>query len=118
MEQEMETTRDELNKMTKEALLEHLDQHGKKPNRQSILKRNLSDLIIKGGLNKPPPKTEESESSEEEEDERGVCLGSVTISSKRFEAVEEGKRLEFIMNGNNKRVEPIELDRKKQILLT
>ena len=64
--------------MTKRDLIEHLDQHGKGPNRQSILK-NLIDLIMKGGFNEPPPKREESESSEEE---RGVPLGSITISSK------------------------------------
>ena len=107
MEPEMEMTRHELNKMTKRALLIQLDQHGKKPNRQSILKGNLINLITKGGFNKPPPKREESESSEEEEEERGVPLGSITISSKRFEAVEEGRRLEFITNQKNKRIEEL-----------
>ena len=52
---EMEMTRDELNKMTKCELLEHLGRHGLKPYRQNILKRNIIDLIIKGGFNKPPP---------------------------------------------------------------
>ena len=47
MEQEMEMTRDELNKMTKRDLIEHLKQHRVKPNRQSILKGRLIDLIIK-----------------------------------------------------------------------
>ena len=81
----MEMTRDELNKMTKRDLIVHLKQHGKRPNRQSILKGRLIDLIIEGGFNKPPPtnggfnkpppKKDESESSEssEKEDERGDC---------------------------------------------
>ena len=112
MEPEMEMTRDELNKMTKRALLIHVDQHGKKPNHQSILIGNLINLIIKGGFNKPPPKREESESSEEEDEMRGECLGSVEISSKRSEAVEAGKRLEFINNEKNKVIEEIEADRK------
>ena len=75
MEQEMEMTRDELNKMTKRDLIEHIAKHGKKPQRKSILKGNLIDLIIKEGFNKPPPKKDESESSEssEKEDERGDC---------------------------------------------
>ena len=79
----MEMTRDELNKMTKRDLIEHLKQHRVKPNRQSILKGRLIDLILKGGFNKPPPKKDESESSEssEKEDERGDC----------------GKRLDFEM---------------------
>ena len=38
-------------------------------------------------------------------------LGSITISSKRFEAVEEGKRLEFITNQKNEMIEEIEGDR-------
>ena len=75
MEQEMEMTRDELNKMTKRGLIEHLKQHGKKPNRQSMLKGHIIDLVIKEGFNKPPAKKDESESSEssEKEDERGDC---------------------------------------------
>ena len=40
MEQEMEMTRDELNKMTKRGLIEHLHQHGKRPNHQSMLKKS------------------------------------------------------------------------------
>ena len=68
MEQEMEMTRDELNKMTKRDLMEHLKQHGQKPNRQSILKKNLINLIIKGGFNIPPPKREESETEESSEE--------------------------------------------------
>ena len=55
MEQEMEMTRDELNKMTKRDLIEHIAKHGKKPQRKSILKGNLIDLIIKEGFNRPPP---------------------------------------------------------------
>ena len=115
---EMEMTRKELNKMTKRDLIENLRQHGKKPNPPSILKRNLIDLIIKEGFNKPPPKREESESSESSEEEREcVTLGSVTISSKRFEAAGEGKWLEFIINEKNKVIEEIGLDRKKQSFL-
>ena len=41
MEQEMEMTRDELNKMTKRDLIEYLHQHGKRPNRQSMQKKEL-----------------------------------------------------------------------------
>ena len=104
----MEMTRDELHKMTKRDLIEHLDQHGKRPNRQSILDRNLIVLITKEGFNKPPPKREGSESSEEE---RGVPLGSISISGKRFEAVEEGKGLEFI-NNQNEMIEESEGDRE------
>ena len=44
MEQEMEMTRDELNKMTKRDLIEHIAKHGKKPQRKSILKNNLIRL--------------------------------------------------------------------------
>ena len=68
MEQEMEMTRDELNKMTKRDLIEHIAKHGKKPLRKSILKGNLIDLIIKEGFNRPPPKTEESETEESPEE--------------------------------------------------
>ena len=32
-----------------------MKQHGQKPNRQSILKNNLMNLIIEGGFNIPPP---------------------------------------------------------------
>ena len=63
---EMEMTRDELNKMTKNALTEHLEQHGMKPNSKSILKRSLIDLIIKGGFNKPPPEMPNEEVSHTE----------------------------------------------------
>ena len=75
MEQEMEMTRDELNKMTKRDLIEHIAKHGKKPLRKSILKGNLIDLIIKEGFNRPPPKRDESKTleSSEKEDERGDC---------------------------------------------
>ena len=59
-------TRDELNKMTNNALMEHLDQHGKEPNSKSILKRNLIDLIIKGGFNNPPPEKPNEEVSHTE----------------------------------------------------
>ena len=38
---EMEMARDELNKMTKNALLEHLGQHGMKPNNKNIPKEIL-----------------------------------------------------------------------------
>ena len=68
MEQEMEMTRDELNKMTKRDLIEHIAKHGKKPQRKSILKGHLIDLIIKEGFNRPPPKTEESETEESSEE--------------------------------------------------
>ena len=68
MEQEMEMTRDELNKMTKRDLIEHIAKHGKNPLRKSILKGNLIDLIIKEGFNRPPPKTEESETEESPEE--------------------------------------------------
>ena len=68
MEQEMEMTRDELNKMTKRDLILHLKQHGKRPNRQSMIKRHIIDLIIKEGFNRPPPKTEESETEESPEE--------------------------------------------------
>ena len=68
MEQEMEMTRDELNKMTKRDLIEHIAKHGKKPQRKSILKGNLIDLIIKEGFNRPPPKREESETEESSEE--------------------------------------------------
>ena len=55
MEQEMEMTRDELNKMTKRDLIVHLKQHGKRPNRQSMIKGHIIDLIIQEGFNRPPP---------------------------------------------------------------
>ena len=58
MEQEMEMTRDELNKMTKRDLILHLKQHGKRPNRQSMIKGHIIDLIIQDGFNRPPPKRE------------------------------------------------------------
>ena len=58
MEQEMEMTRDELNKMTIAQLKLHLKQHGKRPNRQSMIKRHIIDLIIQEGFNRPPPKRE------------------------------------------------------------
>ena len=58
MEQEMEMTRDELNKMTIVNLKLHLKQHGKRPNRQSMIKRHIIDLIIQEGFNRPPPKRE------------------------------------------------------------
>ena len=61
MEQEMEMTRDELNKMTKRDLIEHIAKHGKKPQRQSILKGNLIDLIMKEGFNRPPPEIPKEE---------------------------------------------------------
>ena len=61
-------TRNELNKMTKRGLIEHLKQHGKKPNRQSMLKGHIIDLIIKEGFNKPPPKREESKTLESSEE--------------------------------------------------
>ena len=61
MEQEMEMTRDELDKMTKRGLIEHLKQHGKKPNRQSMLKGHIIDLIIKEGFNRPPPEMPKEE---------------------------------------------------------
>ena len=61
MEQEMEMTRDELNKMTKRDLIEHIAKHGKKPQRKSILKGNLIDLIIKEGFNRPPPEIPKEE---------------------------------------------------------
>ena len=112
MEQEMEMTRDELNKMTKRDLTEHVDQHGKRPNRQSTLNKSLIDIIRKEGFNRPPPKREESESSEEAEEERGVPLGSISISGKRFEAVEEDKWLELITNQKNEMIEQIEGDRE------
>ena len=113
MAQEMEMTRDELNKMTKRDLTEHVDQHGKRPNRQSTLNKSLIDIIRKEGFNRPPPKREESESSEEAEEEREcVPLGSINISGKRFEAVEEDKWLEFIINQKNEMIEEIEGDRE------
>jgi len=68
MEQEMEMTRDELNKMTKRDLIVHIAKHGKKPQRKNILKGNLIDLIIKEGFNRPPPKREESETEESSEE--------------------------------------------------
>ena len=58
MEQEMEMTRDELNKMTIAQLKLHLKQHGKRPNRQSMIKGHIIDLIIQEGFNRPPPKRE------------------------------------------------------------
>ena len=61
MEQEMEMTRDELNKMTKRDLIVHLKQHGKRPNRQSMLKGHIIDLIIKEGFNRPPPEMPKEE---------------------------------------------------------
>ena len=67
MEQEMEMTRDELNKMTKRDLIEHIAKHGKKPQRKNILKGNLIDLIIKEGFNRPPPKRDESKTLESSE---------------------------------------------------
>ena len=51
-------TRDELNKMTIAHLKLHLKQHGKRPNRQSMIKRHIIDLIIQEGFNRPPPKRE------------------------------------------------------------
>ena len=57
-EMEMEMTRDELNKMTKRDLIVHLKQHGKRPNRQSMIKGHIIDLIIQEGFNRPPPKRE------------------------------------------------------------
>ena len=91
MEQEMEMTRDELNKMTIAQLKLHLKQHGKRPNRQSMIKRHIIDLIIQEGFNRPPPKREEPktlESSEEikvrpkqwEYNPRMVTLSSEEIS--------------------------------------
>ena len=68
MEQEMEMTRDELNKMTKRDLIVHLKQHGKRPNRQSMLKGHIIDLIIDEGFNRPPPKREESKTLESSEE--------------------------------------------------
>ena len=56
MEQEMEMTRDELNKMTKRELIEHSSQYGVHPNRKDIPKRMLIDLIMHHRFNKPPPK--------------------------------------------------------------
>ena len=111
MEQGMEMTRDELNKMTKRDLIEHLDQHGKRPNRQSILKRNLIDLIIKEGFHRPHPKREGSEEEAEEEQEC-VPLGSINIVGKRFEEVEEDKWLKFITNQKNELIEEIECDKE------
>ena len=57
-EEDMEMTRDELNKMTKRDLIVHLKQHGKRPNRQSMIKGHIIDLIIQEGFNRPPPKRE------------------------------------------------------------
>ena len=54
----MEMTRDELNKMTKRDLIEHSNQYGVHPNRKSIPKGLLIDLIIHHGFNRPPPKRE------------------------------------------------------------
>ena len=61
-----EMTRDELNKMKKQDLIEHLARHGMKPNRKSIVKGNLIDLIIKGGFNKPPPESEDTKEDKED----------------------------------------------------
>ena len=101
---EMEMTRDELNKMTKRDLIEHLKQHRVKPNRQSILKGRLIDLIIeggfnkpppkKGGFNKPPPKKDESESSESSEKDESESSES---SEKEDERGDCGKRFDFEM---------------------
>ena len=57
-EKVLEMTRDELNKMTIAQLKLHLKQHGKRPNRQSMIKRHIIDLIIQEGFNRPPPKRE------------------------------------------------------------
>ena len=67
-EMEMEMTRDELDKMTKRDLIEHIAKHGKKPQRKNILKGNLIDLIIKEGFNRPPPKREEPKTLESSEE--------------------------------------------------
>ena len=111
-EMEMEMTRDELNKMTKRDLMEHVKLHGKKPNRQSIIKGRLIDLIIEGGFNKPPPtsyhfnkplpKKDESESSESsEKDESESSESSEKDESESSEKEDErgdcGKRLDFEM---------------------
>ena len=50
-----EITRDELNKMIKKQLMDHLEQHGMTPNSKNIRKPDLIDLTIKGGFNRPPP---------------------------------------------------------------
>ena len=57
-EEDMEMTRDELNKMTKRELIEHSSQYGVHPNRKDIPKGMLIDLIIHHGINRPPPKRE------------------------------------------------------------
>ena len=55
-EEDMEMTRDELNKMTKRELIEHSSQYGVHPNRKDIPKGMLIDLIIHHRFNRPPPK--------------------------------------------------------------
>ena len=35
-----------------------IKQHGKRPNRQSMIKGHIIDLIIQEGFNRPPPKRE------------------------------------------------------------
>jgi hypothetical protein len=57
-EEDMEMTRDELNKMSKRELIEHSSQYGVHPNRKDIPKGMLIDLIMHHGFNRPPPKRE------------------------------------------------------------
>ena len=57
----MEMTRDELNKMTIRGFKVHLKQHGKRPNRQSMIKGHIIDLIIQEGFNRPPPEMPKEE---------------------------------------------------------
>lgn len=60
-------TRSDLEAMKKDDLMEHLRKHGVKPNRKSIKKGNLIDLIIKDGYDTRHP---ESDSSDDDGDER------------------------------------------------
>ena len=131
---EMEMTKDELNKMTKNALLEHVGQHGMKPNNKSISKRNLIELIIQRGFNKPPPKREKSEPTKEERKAWNSIMGYMGASEKAH-WIEEGRPIDHIYHDlrtinrfmtdeddsdsetddepeHDKRIEESELDRK------
>jgi hypothetical protein len=91
MEQEMEMTRDELNKMTKRDLIEHIAKHGKKPQRKNILKGNLIDLIIKEGFNRPPPEIPKEEVTSTEIQVRPNILDKLKFRIVEFSSEEISK---------------------------
>ena len=46
--------------------MEHLDQHGVRPNNKNIRKPDLIDLIIKEGFNRPPPENKETKDDKQQ----------------------------------------------------